>query len=211
MGGDGHAVQALAVARANLCAKRHNERCAPPKRQSMAARDCIRTGGSTAEDVTMTQRPTRRPAVRSTRVAVAMLAAAFSFAPIVALAADSEAHESRAELRIKDLHGRLKILPAQEAQWTTVAGIMRDNAMTMDKLTQARVDHAAEASAVDDLTSYGEISAAHAEGIRKLTPAFAALYGAMSDTQKKQADLLFREGERAQGGNEAVTQTPTAK
>ncbi len=158
----------------------------------------------------MTRHRSRFPATRSASFVAAMLAATFSFAPIVALAADSEAHENRAEMRIKDMHTRLHILPAQEAQWTVVATIMRDNAITMDKLTQQRVDQASAVSAVDDLKSYGEISDAHAEGLKKLTPAFTVLYTAMSDTQKQQADLLFREGEGAQGGNEAVTKTPTA-
>ena len=158
----------------------------------------------------MTRHRSRFATTRSAGVIAALLAATLSCAPVVALAADSEAHENRAEMRINDMHTRLHILPAQEVQWTVVATIMRDNAVTMDKLTQRRVDQASEVSAVDDLKSYGEISEAHAEGIKKLTPAFALLYTAMSDTQKKQADLLFREGEGAQGGNEAVTKSPTA-
>jgi protein CpxP len=159
----------------------------------------------------MIRRLSRSPVGRSKALAAAMIAAAFSFAPIVALAADSEVNENRAELRIKELHTRLNILPAQETQWSAVATIMRDNAVRMDQLTQRRVDKASEVTAVEDLKSYGEISEAHAEGIRKLTPAFDSLYSAMSEPQKKQADLLFREGEGAQGGNEAVTQSPTAK
>ena len=159
----------------------------------------------------MTRHHASFPTARSPTFISAMIAAAFSFAPSVALAADSEAQENRAEMRIKDMHTRLHILPAQQAQWTVVAGIMRDNAATMDKLTQQRVDQASEVSAVDDLNSYGEISDAHAAGLKKLTPAFTALYSAMSDTQKQQADRLFREREGAQGGNEAVTNSPTAK
>ena len=112
----------------------------------------------------MIRRLSRSPVTRSTKFAVAMIAAAFSFAPIVALAADSEANENRADLRIKDLHTRLNILPAQEAQWGAVATIMRDNAVTMDQLTQRRVDRASEVTAVDDLKSYGEISEAHCSG-----------------------------------------------
>jgi hypothetical protein len=47
-------------------------------------------------------------------------------------------------------------------------------------------------TAVDDLKSYGEIADAHADGIKKLTPVFAALYASMSDAQKKEADAIFR-------------------
>lgn len=158
----------------------------------------------------MTRHPLRFAVIRS-HIAATLLATTLAVAPLVVFAADSDEHEDRAELRIKDMHTRLAIQPAQEAQWTVVATIMRDNAVTMDKLTQLRVDHATEVSAVEDLKSYGDISEAHADGIKKLTPAFSTLYSAMSDAQKKQADLLFREGERAQGGNEAASKTSAAK
>lgn len=159
----------------------------------------------------MTQHTTHFPRARRSRLVAPLLAAAVSFAPMLALAAGNEAQENRAEMRIKDMHARLNIAPAQEAQWTAVATIMRDNAVIMDKLTQARVDQAKDATAVDDLKSYGEISEAHAEGIKKLTPAFMTLYAAMSEAQKKQADLLFREGEKAQGGNDVAAKSPKAK
>ena len=35
---------------------------------------------------------------------------------------------------------------------------------------------------------------AHADGIKKFTPAFETLYVSMSDAQKKDADALFRHG-----------------
>ncbi len=47
-------------------------------------------------------------------------------------------------------------------------------------------------NAVDNLKSYGEISEAHADSIKKLIPVFADLYASMSDAQKKEADALFR-------------------
>jgi hypothetical protein len=78
---------------------------------------------------------------------------------------------------------------------------MRDNAKTMDTLTQARMARAADMTAVDDLKSYGEITDAHADGIKKLTPVFADLYASMSDPQKKVADTLFRHGDRKHGAH----------
>jgi hypothetical protein len=116
-------------------------------------------------------------------------------APGVALATDKNAHEDRVELRIKDMHAKLKITPAQEEQWGKVAQAMLDDAKTMDTLTQTRIDHAKDMTAVDDLKSYGEIADAHAAGIKKLTPLFTDLYAGMSDAQKKEADTLFRHGE----------------
>lgn len=126
--------------------------------------------------------------------AVAALVSTLAFAPIVVLAIDRDAHEDRTEIRIKDMHAKLKITSAQEEQWGKVAETMRDDAKTLDKLTQVRLDHAKEMTAIDDLKSYGEIADAHAEGIRKLTPVFADLYASMSDAQKKEADTLFRHG-----------------
>ncbi|WNV03941.1 Spy/CpxP family protein refolding chaperone [Candidatus Methylospira mobilis] len=127
-------------------------------------------------------------------IAAAMLVAALIFAPVLVLATDKDDHEDRAELRIKDMHARLKITQGQEEQWTKVAQVTRDNAKIMDALTQARHDHAGDMTAIDDLKSYGEITDAHADGIKKLTTVFAALYACMSDTQKKEADTLFRHG-----------------
>lgn len=132
-------------------------------------------------------------------IAAATLVTTLAFAPAVVFAADKDAHEDRAELRIKDMHSKLKITTAEEDQWAKVAEVMRDNAKTMDTLTQARVDHAKDMTAVDDLRSYGEIAEAHAAGIKKLTPVFAELYASMSDAQKKEADTLFHRGDRMHG------------
>jgi hypothetical protein len=118
----------------------------------------------------------------------------------MALAADHH-RENRVEVRIKDMHDKLKITKAQEAQWAKVEQTMREDAKVMDELTQARADHAKDMTAVDDLKSYGEITAAHADGIKKLTPVFAELYDSMSDAQKKDADALFRHGDHEHGGH----------
>ena len=135
----------------------------------------------------------------------ATLAATLVFLPGIALATDKEAHhEDRVELRIKDMHAKLKITPEQEEQWGKVTQAMLDDAKTMDALTQIRVDHAKEMTAVDDLKSYGEIADAHAAGIKKLTPLFADLYAGMSDVQKKEADTLFRHGERKHSHKKSV-------
>jgi len=128
-------------------------------------------------------------------VAAAALVATMAFAPVAAFAADKAPQEDRAELRIKDMHTKLNITAAQEPQWDKVAQVMRDDAKTMDTLTQARTDHAKDMTAIDDLKSYGEIASAHADGINKLTPVFSDLYASMSDAQKKEADMLFRHGD----------------
>ena len=96
------------------------------------------------------------------------------------------------EARIKELHTKLKITPAQEELWNHVTQVMRDNAKTMEALIKARSEEAISMTAIDDLKSYGEIAETHADGIRKFIPAFEPLYASMSDAQKKAADTLFR-------------------
>jgi protein CpxP len=127
-------------------------------------------------------------------ITAAVLFTTLVFAPGVVLATDKDAHEDRTELRIKDLHGKLKITSTQEEQWSKVAQTMLEDAKSMDALTQMRVDNAKDMTAVDDLKSYGEIAEAHANGIKKLIPVFSDLYASMTDEQKKTADTFFREG-----------------
>jgi hypothetical protein len=146
----------------------------------------------------------------SARLIAAALVATLAFAPGLVLAADKDVHEDRAELRIKNMHTKLNITPAQEEQWAKVAQVMRDDSKTMDTLTQARVDHAKDMTAVDDLKSYGEITEAHSNGIKKLIPVFADLYASMSDAQKKEADTLFRHGDQKHGKKHAH-KTPEGK
>jgi periplasmic protein CpxP/Spy len=140
-----------------------------------------------------------------------VLAATLVFVPGAVFATAKVAHEDRAELRIKDMHTKLKITSAQEEQWVKVADVMRDNGKTMDTLTQARVDHAKDTNAIDDLKSYGEVAEAHADGIKKLTPLFADLYASMSDVQKKEADTLFRHGYHENGGHKHSHKKTSAK
>jgi hypothetical protein len=96
------------------------------------------------------------------------------------------------EARIKDLHARLKITPAQEDLWKNVTLVMQDNGKTMDALRRARTEKAPTMTAVEDFKSYGEMTDVHADGIKKFIPVFSALYDSMSDAQKKNADTMFR-------------------
>jgi len=133
-------------------------------------------------------------------VAAVVMVATIAFAPNLVLAAQAS-HQDRAEARIKDLHAKLKITSAQEDQWAKIAQEMRDDAKSMDALTQKRAASTKTMTAVEDLKSYGEIAEAHANGIRKFTPLFETLYASMSDTQKKEADAVFRGGNRRKSTN----------
>ncbi len=93
---------------------------------------------------------------------------------------------------IAHLHGQFQITPAQEDLFQKLATVMREDAATMRTLAQKRAEGAKTMTAVDDLKSYAEISEAHAEGAKKMIPAFQALYDSMSEAQKKAADAEFR-------------------
>lgn len=100
--------------------------------------------------------------------------------------------QDRVEARITTLHAQLKITSAEEPQWTAVAQAMRDNASSVHSLVEQRKAQAGQMTAVDDLKSYEAITDAHADGLKKLIPAFEQLYTSMSDDQKKTADQIFR-------------------
>jgi hypothetical protein len=93
---------------------------------------------------------------------------------------------------IAHLHEAFKITPAQESLFQKLADVMRQDAEAMSALAKKRADDAKTMTAVDDLKSYSEISAAHAEGAKKMIPVFQALYDSMSADQKKAADDEFR-------------------
>jgi hypothetical protein len=126
-------------------------------------------------------------------IGAAALAATIALVSGPVIAAKASA-EDRVEARITDMHAKLKITQAQEDQWAKVAQAMRDNEKAIEPLIKARKDNAKTMTAVDDLKSYGEITSAHADGIKKFTPVFATLYDSMSDAQKTEADALFRHG-----------------
>ena len=100
------------------------------------------------------------------------------------------------EQRIKKLHDRLQITQPQEAPWSKVADVMRSNDKTMDALAQTRRETAATRTAAEDLRSYGEITEAHAAGIKAFAAVFDSLYNSMSAAQKKNADEVFRSDDR---------------
>lgn len=100
------------------------------------------------------------------------------------------------EVRIKELRGRLQVTAAQESLWNNVAQIMRDNAAKFRANVPDRSTGPDTSTAVDDLKAFQIIADEHANGLRKLIPAFEALYASMTPAQKKHADQVFRKHER---------------
>jgi len=97
----------------------------------------------------------------------------------------------RVEQHITQLHAQLHITAEQQAQWDQFAQVMRDNAKSMDQLLQQRAASFASMNAVEDMQSYAQVAQQHGQDTQKLATAFQALYGSMSDEQKKNADVVF--------------------
>ena len=101
------------------------------------------------------------------------------------------------DLRIKDLHARLKITPAQEPQWTAFTNVMRANATRMGEMYQS--GNPQTMTAMDTLRHYAKIAQAHSEEITNLVAPFKALYDSMTPGQQKIADeALHSFGRREQ-------------
>jgi periplasmic protein CpxP/Spy len=132
-------------------------------------------------------------AARAVGTAALVATIALASGPVIAAKASIG---DRVEARITNMHAKLKITQAQEEQWAKVAQSMRDSEKAVEPLIKARKDNAKTMTAVDDLKSYAEITDAHADGIKKFAVAFTTLYDSMSDAQKKEADALFRHGDK---------------
>jgi hypothetical protein len=103
------------------------------------------------------------------------------------------ASADRIEQRIAALHQKLHVTSDQEPLWNDVAQVMRDNGKKMRDEVAERSAKLKTMNAIDDLRSYELITDEHAEGLKHLVPAFAALYAKMSPNQQKNADHVFGE------------------
>ena len=117
--------------------------------------------------------------------------------PAMTAAPSMTAHNAKrqgfVEQRLRELHSQLKITSAESSQWDAFAQSMRDSA---DKTGQAYKDRAEKAStqtADEAMKSYADLAQLHADNTKNLAASFSTLYASLSDTQKKNADVLFRE------------------
>jgi protein CpxP len=112
--------------------------------------------------------------------------------PQQAAAAATNTDAETVEQRIANLHTALKITPAEEAAWNSVAQAMRENAAAIQKLAAEKTMQAPQGmTAVQDLQAYQKFAQAHLDGLKNLTASFETLYNSMPDPQKKIADQVF--------------------
>ncbi len=137
------------------------------------------------------------PALLSPAVAQTAPPAAAAIAP-----ADANGRRAmgRVEQHITDLHKRMGITPAQQAQWNVFADIMRQNARRMEASYTDRQARAGSMTAVDDLKAYASMERARADDVERLIPAFDSLYQSMSTEQRAAADKTFHEFQRGPRG-----------
>ena len=95
------------------------------------------------------------------------------------------------EANIASLHQRLQITPAQEAQFTALANVMRQNARAEAGAPQAPP---ANASAVDSLRAEIQYDEMELAGMKRFLPALEALYTILSPAQKQTANAVFSQG-----------------
>jgi LTXXQ motif family protein len=95
--------------------------------------------------------------------------------------------------RVRSLQTELHITDAQIPQWNAFAQAMRDNATSTDTLFRQRASTAQSMNALDNMKSYAQVARAYADNTEKLSAAFEALYGVLSDQQKQTIDTLFRQ------------------
>jgi hypothetical protein len=91
------------------------------------------------------------------------------------------------------LQTELHITDAQAPQWSAFAQAMRDNATSTDALFRQRANATQSMNALDNMKSYAQVARAYADDTEKLSAAFEALYGVLSDQQKQTIDTLFRQ------------------
>ena len=134
-------------------------------------------------------------------VAATALAPAFAqTTPPSATAAQPEArHRAEHRLlpgqlvdgRIAFLKAELKITPAQETQWQSMAAAMRDNAQALDQAITTAHQNRGAMDAVQRLSLRESFARVRAENEARLLAAFKPLYASLSPEQQQTANQLL--------------------
>jgi hypothetical protein len=96
--------------------------------------------------------------------------------------------------RIKYLHDRLRITAEQEELWDGVGQAIRDNTRNLVPPLKERLRAATNGSAPEVLHAYEALGEAQLDSQRKIVTVFEPLYARLSESQKKIADAIVREG-----------------
>jgi hypothetical protein len=110
----------------------------------------------------------------------------------------------RIEARLAYMKTALKITPAQEAQWNSLANVLRNQAKTMDSEITARRAAASSATrtpstAIERLERRQQFMSTSAARTGEVLAAAKPLYASLSVDQKKTADDLLSRGSHRHG------------
>ncbi|MGH7042517.1 MAG: Spy/CpxP family protein refolding chaperone [Acetobacteraceae bacterium] len=156
-------------------------------RQTMLAAIAVAGFGTVAATAATTT-----PATPMSPPAASQAVPANQTTPAPTTAAKQPTMTERVNRRIDRLHSELQITPAQASQWRGFTAVMRENARDMDQAIRQRISRLPTMNAEQNMQSYSHIAAIHAQGMRKLLPAFEHLYHTMSAGQKQTVDEVFR-------------------
>ncbi|MDE8348150.1 MAG: Spy/CpxP family protein refolding chaperone [Acidocella sp.] len=136
--------------------------------------------------------PMSAPTSPSVTPAAPMTPMAAPAATAATTPAFSKAAAAKVDQHINTLHAQLKITATEEPAWKQFAQVMRENAIQMDAAFHSRAD-IATLTAPENMQSYASLAQAHADGVKKLSDAFSALYATFPEAQQKIADKLFQD------------------
>lgn len=140
--------------------------------------------------------PTLRAGRAAALLFTALLALPAALSPVLAQTspaappAGSPAMTAPGGSPVQRLHQALHITPAQEADFNAFVNAMGRQHETMLSLIRQR-PASANTNALENLRFQERLAAAQAEGLRRLTGAFAKLYAALSPAQKQAANRLL--------------------
>ena len=100
----------------------------------------------------------------------------------------------QAAARIKYLHDRLRITEEQEPVWDPVAQAIRESEGDLVPLRREQFRAATSGRAPDLLRADEALGNVQLDRLRKIIAVFGPLYAGMSESQKKIADAILREG-----------------
>lgn len=100
--------------------------------------------------------------------------------------------QEMAQQRLKRLHDQLRITPAEQEAWDKFAEASTQSSDRIATAFRTRADRVASMNAVQNMQSFADIETQRAQDMQGLIPAFQQLYAALSPTQQKTADDLFR-------------------
>lgn len=95
-----------------------------------------------------------------------------------------------AERRLADLKKKLRITTAQEPKFQAFTSVIQENAQQMGSVIREAQQKAA-GNAVDRLRASEQLAETQAASLKRLVPAFEALYNTLSAEQKHTADQLI--------------------